>query len=180
MLQNTSSIWFVPRSTYAFASLLGILILFFMLSYKVNNKYFEKIFIVGSLLFLLTQFYNFQKIAIDHYILNYEDKMVSIQINNIVSEYEKNTGNNVNKISIYRDMYPSYTYKNLFVNRDINIKAYFPEWSIVPSLSYYSNRKFEVIEPKDEYIEEFNKNDWEYFDKYQVKIEDDTLHLCLY
>lgn len=180
MLQNTSSIWFVPRSTYAFASLLGILILFFMLSYKVTNKYFEKIFIVGSLLFLLTQFYNFQKIAIDHYILNYEDKMVSIQINNIVSEYEKNTGNNVNKISIYRDMYPSYTYKNLFVNRDINIKAYFPEWSIVPSLSYYSNRKFEVIEPKDEYIEEFNKNDWEYFDKYQVKIEDDTLHLCLY
>ena len=77
-------------------------------------------------------------------------------------------------------MYPSYTYKNLFVNRDINIKAYFPEWSIVPSLSYYSNRKFEVIEPKEEYIEEFNKDDWEYFDKYQVKIEDDTLHLCLY
>ena len=180
MLQNTSSVWFVPRSTYAFASLLGILILFFLLSYRISNKYFEKVFIICSLLFLLIQFYNFQKIAIDHYILNYEDKVVSMQINKIISEYEENTGNNVNKISIYHDMYQSYTYKNLFVNRDMNIKAYFPEWSIIPSLSYYTNRKFELVEPKAEYIDDFNKDDWEYFDNNQVKLENDTLHLCLY
>ena len=61
LLQNTESVWLVPRSTYAFGSILGLTLLLIMLK-KPKNEYFKKTLIAVSFIVLFIQFYSFTKI----------------------------------------------------------------------------------------------------------------------
>ena len=160
IMQNTASIWFVPRSTYTFAALLGILLVYLFMNTEVNIK-LEKLLLIALIIYLSIQYVSFQNIARDR--------------------YEKETNNRVSKISFYEGNSKKYTYPKLFVNGDTNIKAFYPEWSRLNALNYYLNRKLENVE-NDEKIEEhyFKDKIWEYYNDEQIIIEGDTVHMFIY
>ena len=181
IMQNTNSIWMVARSTYAFASLPGILLLHLFVN--INEEQIikmDKIIVLVSLLFIVAQYYNFTKIEIDHYKLNAIDKEISLSIEEKIKKYEKESGNTISKISIYKDKNLTYSYKGLFVSGDINVRAYSSDWATKAIVVYYTKRNLQVIENDLNIKESFKEKDWNYFDCEQLIFNGDTLHICCY
>ena len=179
LMQSTDQIWFVSRSTYAFASLYGILILYLFMNYEVD-KWIRNIVITLSLALLIVQLYKFNIIEIDRYKMNAIDCEITQKICEEINKYERKTGNQITKIAIYQDSLPGYTYKGIFATGDINIKAYSADWSTIFIINYYSGKNLKGIDIDSKTAEEFNKNNWDNFDKEQLVFEGDTLHLCRY
>ena len=177
IMQETSSIWFVPRSTYPFGAIIGIISIYFILTLDKNNIKYILIGIINISL-LVIQLYSFNKIEIDHYNLNYLDKLNSISIGEEIKVYEKETGNKVTKICIYNDQNVSFTYPEIWAKKDTNITGFYPDWSIINMINYYNNLELEETE-KDEEIEEyFTQFDWTNYNDKQIIFIGDTIHYC--
>lgn len=179
LCQSTSSIWFVPRSSYSIASLIGILLLYLFINYEVKNG--QKILLkIVFYILLIIQVITFIKFSIDGFIVNYEDKQNALRIVEIIKDYESKTGTNVDKIAFYNDKLISYTYKNIEVSGDMNTKAFANEWSALALIKYYSNKQFQTVE-KDKEIElSFKEKNWENFSEEQIIIKDGIIHICNY
>lgn len=179
LMQNTNSIWFVSRSTYTFASLLGILLLYLYATFEVNIK-INKIISILCITYLFIQFNYFIKIEKDRYINNYIDNQIAQEIVREINDYERKTGNVINKIAIYKDKNSSYAYPNLFVTGDMNIRAFNPEWSAVNIINYFMGRKIEITSNNENINKKFKENDWNYYSKDQLIFDYDTIHLCVF
>ena len=177
--QPTASIWFVPRSTYCFASLYGILTLYLSMNYELKNVSKIAIFII-SLTLVIFQLQKFYKIEKDRYILNKKDEQITIQIIEQINTYEANTGNKISKIAIYQDSNPKYTYDGIFVVGDMNVKCYASDWSAVAILNYYLKRDLKFIDKDEATAQVFFSKNWDEFDEKQIVLSDDTLFLCKY
>ena len=185
-MQNTESIWFVSRSTYTFASLLGILELYCLmlikeegLKEKINKT--AVLALTGlSIIFLVVEFYRFNTIELDHYNSNYFDQVTAIEIGDLIKKYQDESGKKVNKISIYKDSKPRFTNNRIFATGDINVSAFATDWSDANSINYYNNLKLEKIDNDDSIKQEFLNKDWNYFNEDQVIFKNDTIHLCVY
>ena len=178
LMQNTESIWMVARSTYAFSSLIGIVLLYTFINFNVKKA--EYVIVLMSICYLCVQYKSFTEIEISRYKLNYIDKDETLNILNYIEEYENETGNKIENIAVYQDKYVTYTYKDLFVTGDLNVRAYSSDWATKGILEYYSGRKFENVEKKKELEERFEKEDWKSFSKEQLVFENNTLHICCY
>lgn len=178
-MQSTNSIGFAPRSTYTFASLIGIVLVYTFINTKpkVLTKNILSILLIT---YLLIQYTSFQNIARDIYTLNYMDYNQFLQIREIVENYEKETGNAITKIATYKKE-PQGTYPGIFISGDINLKAMCPDWSRVDYLEYYFGRTLEEIEQSEEiYNMYFKDKDWEFFNKEQIVLKDDIMHIYVY
>lgn len=204
ILQSTASIWFVSRSTYAFASIIGINSLFALIvasGWKEENKKLEDktnlkteikqiksksvknieiVIEIINLLLIIVTLYKFNSIEIDHYNLNYQDKLIAKEIGKRIYDYEQETGIEIQKIAIYKDKNPRYTYNDIFVTGDINISSFATDWSDVNSINYYNNLKLIRVDQEEEIKNNFEKSDWDYFDNEQIIFKGDTLHLCVF
>ena len=179
LIQSTDWIWFVPRSTYSYAAIYGILILYLVMNYDLKEN-IAKIIIILSGILLVLQFYTFNKISTDRYKLNAVDYEVTKKICHSIDEYEEKTGNKVDKIAIYKDKEIEYSYNGIFITGDINLKAYSKEWGVLSIIEYYSNRKLTQVEIDTVKQEEFGKKNWTSFSNDQLIFEENTLHLCMY
>ncbi len=179
LLQSTNEIWFTARSTYAFTSILGILLIYFSSIIKIDNK--EAIIILAtSCIFLLIQYIYFAMYTIDNYKVNFEDKEITNQIEELINNYEKETGNVITKISIYNDMNPKYSYDDIKCIKDMNIKAFAHDWSASAIINFYMRRNLVSVPNDDEIKSKFSEQDWNYFNEEQLIFQGDTLHLCNY
>lgn len=179
ILQDTSSIWFVARSSYPMAAIIGILTLYLFMEFDIN-KIMKNAIVILLIIFLIMQFLCFMRYTIDNYIGNYMDKTITLEINDMIQEYEEKTGKRIEKISIYKDASKQYVYPNLKASGDMNIKAYAADWCINRILKLYTGRDLEVIEGEETKKEKFLQKDWEYFSKEQVILEDNVMHLCVF
>lgn len=179
IMQDTNSIWFVARSTYGYAAILGILIWNLFLNQKVE-KTIEKTILILCAIYVIVQYIYCQNLIIDHYIVNYEDKQSALRIQQLIQEYEEKSGNQITKISLYNDKNPMYTYNEIFSTGDTNIKSLYPDWSTKRVINYYTGRQLEDGEKNEEIEDKFKNKDWKYFAEEQVILNEDTLHLCLY
>ena len=177
-LQQTSQIWFVPRSTYSFASLYGILLLYLFAKFDLG-KGLQTIFAVLSILLLMFELYKFQIIEIDRYKVNYLDYQISRQIVEMIDEYETYTNIEIKKIAICEDKSLKYTHNNIFATKDINIKSYFADWSTKAIIEYYTGKELEQIELEEIKNSFLNKN-WDEFSKEQIILKEDVLIVCRY
>lgn len=177
LCQSTESIWLVPRSSYPLASVIGVLILYLFVNFDIKNA-MKNIIGVLFVIFLSIQFVTFTKHSINGYIVNYEDKQNMLQIIDYINDYENRTGIIVNKVALYNDKNPLYTYKGIETIKDMNLKAFSSDWALVALIKYYTNKDFELVE-KDEQIElNFKQKDWNYFSNEQIIIKDDVVHIC--
>ena len=196
LMQNTESIWFVPRSTYPFGAIVGIICIFVLVNIistdKLNNVkksslnninkiiYNLAYIVLGiiSITLLILELYNFNKIEIDHYILNYLDKTNCLSIGEEIQKYERETGNKVTKICIYKDKEISFTYKGLWVSQDINISGFYADWAITDMINYYNNLDLTNGKVDEEIKQNFSEQDWDKFNTEQIIFINDTLHYC--
>lgn len=179
ILQDTQSIWFVARSSYPVGAIIAILLIYIVIQFEIKLPV-KQILITACCLFLAIQYVYFMKITKDNYIVGYQDKQIAEQIKQQIDIYEAQTGNKVTKLALYHDQYPSYTYPKILATGDMNVKAFSAEWSALAIMRYYIGTDFEQIE-KDKQIEEkFIQMNWEVYDKEQIIIKEDTLHLCMY
>lgn len=182
VLQSTASIGFAPRNTYTFASIIGIILLYIFFLQKNSKMNILTYIAVGiSLVFIIFQYIGFSEIERNRYILNYNDYYNAIQIQKKVAEYEKETGNQITKVAVYKQNGNSGSYPELWISGDINVKATAPDWSRMDYLRYYLDRNLEQVEEdKDIYDLYFKNKNWEIFDIEQVILIKDTLHFCMY
>lgn len=192
IMQNTSSIWFVPRSTYTFASIVGIMCLYILLNVEDKNilknvklfKKYDTLYINNTIITIIAvvllgmQFYSFNKIELDHYNLNYLDKINSQAIGNQIKLYEQETGNKVTKICIYNDMNTSFTYSGIKAIGDINVTGFYPDWSIINMINYYNGLNLTTGEKDIEIEETFKNMDWTNYNDEQIIFIGDTIHYC--
>ena len=179
LVQNTSSIWFVARSTYSYAALYGVLVLYLFMNFDVKTiiKY---IIMVMSIILLIVQFNRFNVIITDRYKVNALDYEVTRNVIEKIDDYEKDSGNKITKIGIYNDKSIGYTYNGIFATGDTNLKAYYIDWCIRVIIKYYSGRDLTIVETNPEVEKEFEEKDWNSFDSNQLKFDGDTLDLCRY
>ncbi len=177
IMQSTESIWFVPRSTYPFATIMGLVSIYALITTEKNNI---KYIIIGiiSVSILAMQLYSFNKIEIDHYNLNYMDKINSLSIGKEIQAYEQETGNKVTKICIYNDQNISYTYPYIWAKKDTNITGFYPDWSIIKMINYYNNINLTQGEINLEIEESFKEKDWDNYSDEQIIFIGDTIHYC--
>ena len=136
--------------------------------------------IVILVAFLLLQFVSFMSFAIDHYVGNYMDKTVTLEINRLISEYEEETGKQITEISIYHDKSIQYSYPELKASGDMNIKAYSADWCVPKIIQLYTGRNLITIENDENLKNEFLQKNWDVFDEEQIVFQDNILHICLY
>lgn len=179
IFQNTESIWFVARSTYPIASIIGIILLYISINFELN-KMTKNIIIFTMILFLLIQFIYFMKYIIGGYIVDYEDRQNVSRIIEKINNYEKTTGIEITKISFYTDNNSNYTYSSIKSTGDINIKALRPEWSAIKIIEFYSGKHLEETEKDNEIEKKFQSINWDYYDDNQIEIVGDTIHFCNY
>ncbi len=182
ILQSTDSIWFAPRSTYTFASLIGIMALYtFLLQGDSKKRIMIYTSVIVLVLYLAFQYVGFMKIERNRYIINYIDYYNAMQIQEKVYNYEKSTGNIITKVAIYEQDGSSKIYPDLYTSGDINYKATMAEWSRIDYLGYYLERKLNYTETDENIYNEYFKNkNWSIFDTDQVVLIGDTLHFYLY
>ena len=179
MVQNTQSIWFVPRSTYVFASTFGILMLYLFMNFDISIIIKNIVLIVSAVLLFL-QLYKFNIIEIDRYKLNAIDFEISKNICEQIQEYEEKFKIEIKNIVLYKDKSSGYTYENIFATGDTNVKAYSNDWSCKAILDYYSKKKLSIGRKNTEIENFFKEKDWNTFNLEQLKFEGDTLHICCY
>ena len=142
-LQNTESIWMVPRSTYAFASIIGIAFIFAFMQLEVKDKGNTVLFILIAVLLFTAQYVSFSKIITDRYKLNALDKTKAEEIIFNIEEYEKQNNKTIDTI-VFNISNITYTYDGITAIGDMNVRAFSKDWSTKAILEYYSNRSFEI------------------------------------
>lgn len=191
VMENTDSIWFVPRSTYPFGAIIGIICIYILINIvdysRTNKKDISKsgkiqipLYFIGiiCIALLIIQFYNFNKIEINHYNLNYTDKVNSLKIGEEIKKYEQETGNKITKIAIYGDKYISTSYPNIWEYKDINVTGFFPEWAIINMINYYNDLELVQAETDPQIEESFKEQNWNDFSLDQIIFIGDTIHYC--
>lgn len=179
IVQPTYEIWFVPRTTYCFASMYGILVLYLSINYEIKNIWKIAIILV-SLILLLVQVQKFIQIEQGRFLLNKKDEQITMQIIEQINKYEEQTGNTVRELSVYQDKMANYTYKDIFATGDVNVKCYANGWSAVSILNYYLKRDIKLVENDKTKIQEFLEQNWDEFNIEQIKFEQNKLILCNY
>ena len=179
IIQPTESIWFVPRVTYCFASLYGVLLLYIAINFKLKNAEKAVVIIISSILivFQITKFLEIEK---DRYIVNQKDFEVTSKIIKQINEYEQKTGVFIKNIAIYNDESPNYTYKGIFATGDISVKCYANDWSIVAILNYYLQRNLQISQIDEKEAQRFSQKNWDEYNEEQIKFEENTIILCKY
>ena len=177
-MQNTDSIWFVARSSYAFASLFGLIILYTCVNIEKEEVLKNTLFNTICVIFTIVQFICFNNIEIAHYNLNYTDKMNSIEIGKMINEYQEETGIEVTNICIYVDASHAFSYQNIFTSGDMNVSGFGPDWSDVEMINYYNGLNLVRAEKDEELQNQFAEKDWNCFNKEQVIFVGNTIHLC--
>ena len=150
-LQNTESIWMVPRSTYAFASIVGIIFTFAFMHLEVKDKGNIVLFILIAVILVTAQYVSFSKIITDRYKLNALDKAKAEEIISNIEDYEKQNNTKIDTI-VFNPTNVKYTYDGIMAIGDMNVSAFSKDWSTQAILEYYSNRSFNIInESKETY-----------------------------
>ena len=179
IVQPTNSIWFVPRTTYCFASMYGILVLFIVMNYDVE-KFSKNLILIISITFVIFQAQKFIIIEKDRYILNNQDEQITMQIIEQINNYETQTENKIKNVAVYQDEKPNYTYEGIFATGDMNIKCYSTDWSTIEILKYYSKRDFKMTERDKKIEQDFKKQNWDDFNTNQIIFKENTINICNY
>lgn len=179
IIQPTNSIWFVPRATYCFASMYGILVLYIAMNYDVE-KFSKNLILFISIAFVIFQVQKFIKIEKDRYILNNQDEQITMQIIEQINNYETKTGNKIEKVLVYQDEKPNYTYEGIFATGDMNIKCYSTDWSTIEILKYYLKRDLKMAEKDKKIEQDFQKQNWDKFNTNQIIFKENTINICNY
>ena len=182
IVQATSSIWVVSRSTYAFASLAGAVLLVIIASDHelLKRRNLSHVLLVFVLGFLVVMFYGFNRVMHDHYASLAFDRNRANLIESAITSYETEHGVAVQTIMASPDQNWAYSYPGVFSIGDINLTAFSTPWSDVYSINYWSQRQFSRQPATPEWQQYCSNHDWQSTDGDQLYFDGTTLKICWY
>lgn len=182
--------WPSMRVVYPIASIVGVLILNYMINhtpreekrdYHILRKTIGCIMSIALVLLLVMQYASFNRVFIDKYKLNYTDRMRAQYVGQTIEEHQNTTGNEIKRIAVYYDRNSdAISYPGLFFQGDLLYSSFYTSWSDVASLNYYLGTNYARTECSEEYTDYFSSMDWNNLSKDQLIFEGDTLHMCVY
>lgn len=179
LLQNTESVWLVPRATYAFGATIGIIILYSYLNTNIqDNIKINKLLCILIIPFMFIQIYGFYSISIEHYITNYKDKMNALDIGKKIRDYEQETGKKIKYITYSEDRSKSYTYPIITGKKDTNLSALSYEWSTIDAINYYNGINLKQKKSSKKIKEDCSKTNTDDFDIDKSIIEKNVFNYC--
>lgn len=120
-------------------------------------------------------------LAISTHKNNAIDKQVAVQICNQITNYEKETGIRVTKISFRNDSTLTYVNPEVFMSYDMNPRAFVVPWSRLGIIEINLDRELEEVDmPASIYETYFKDKDWSVFEEEQVKIIGNTVYVMIY
>lgn len=169
---------FPPRMAFCYYLVQGLLV---VVAYAVSPLKVQKLLSFLCVGYVIVQFLFADFVVTNHFVSNTLDEVYTNMAYQEILKYEKETGIEITKISVYKDAYApdSYEEVNYHVHQ-INERAL--GTVTVSLLQKISGRYFEKIENQEEiYNEYFKDKDWDYFDlSEQLVIIGDTVYWCIF
>ncbi|MBI4688805.1 MAG: glucosyltransferase domain-containing protein, partial [Nitrospirae bacterium] len=172
------ALWLVPRTIIGISALPGVIFLASLLFGRLGNglKFFTGavILVYVAVLFIYTN-----RIAGDQIHTNRMDNEYAKLIMQEIVMKEKESGNNVSRLSFVPDAFPTLCYKDVICWGNLNVSARLKpnaegcegceHWSFPNLLRMNSGRSFEVV-PMDPAVYEifFKDRDWDHFSSEQI------------
>lgn len=176
----TSAGFGTGRMMFPIGALIGniFLLLYSKTSIFEDKKKIMSFMVIGYFIIILINYV---------YIINKHSEVEKLTQNEcrIIGEYiinyEKTTGNTVNKIAVYSDNKPTYYYNNIKNYSALCIRPLSVEWADNGSISYWCDKELEEIQPSKEIYEVYFKDkNWDELCQEQFIFIDDTMHYCIY
>lgn len=169
-----------PRTLYPYGCLPGIVAIYAIISLG-NNVKKRNIVVFGFVLTIVLgmQYLNFSSVIIERYRANQNDKYYCEIIGEKIKEYEEESGNAVDTICFYYDKSVKW-YDSGCDETTQSPRAQSCGWSNVTALNMYLDKKYVKGEPCSEYIEYFERYNWDTYSDKQIIFEENVLHLCIY
>lgn len=181
-----TKVWLVPRSTYVYGAIIGIIPLICLL-YVSNESLVVKWklprYLISATLLLMTVviFYRHNQIILDHYSVIAQDRTRAKTIGQMIDDYESESGNKVTRAAIIGDAVPNEAYPGILNIMDINDTSFSAFWSGVDSIKYWNGRNdLHRVQAPEELKRYCRSNDWNYFDDKQVVFNGDFVGVCSY
>lgn len=181
-----TKVWLVPRSTYAYGAIIGIIpliCLLYMGGESLVIKWKSPRYLISAtlLLMMIVLFYRHNQIIIDHYSVIAQDRTRAKMIGQMIDNYESESGNEVTRAAIIGDAVPNEAYPGILNIMDINDTSFSAFWSGVDSIKYWNGRNdLHRVQAPEELKRYCRSNDWNYFDDKQVVFNGDFVGVCSY
>ena len=174
----TADFW--ARTIYPYGSMLGILLVYLVITYdfNLNSNYLCSL---GSIILLILgcQYIIYQSMFVDRYKCNEADRYYCEIIGNKIQEYETENNITIDTICFYKDK--SLSWFDLGLDDDgMMTRAQSCGWSNLTSLNFYLDSNYQKGESLAEYQEYFSTLNWDTYSDHQVIFEGNVLHLCVY
>lgn len=130
--------------------------------------------------FIINNIYIMQNIT-EHIAANRVDENMGKTIKYALEQYEKETGNKITKFSYTYDRNPQQYAVGIKPIGSLTERKFACSWSIVSTVNFYCERKFEVIRkiPETSTIETLSK-DYTEFSEEQLIFDKDTMYMIIY
>ncbi len=172
-------VWVAPRNVYAAGGLPGLLLLYLLLRREIPRRTATTL-TVALCLYLAVLHVAIQRIVVDHYSVNRQDREIVLALDAMLKTQEARSGSLVTRIAVYSDASTLTTYPGLFWYGDTNMRALGFEKGAVAAIRFYTGRTLQPTPPSRELEANFRRRNWDGFSPDQVRIVGDTLHLCVF
>lgn len=167
------------RSAIALGSIIGFLIMFYLINLK-NNKKFNIGAIVCFIIVTILTSYSYQKIAINTIVINKMDDIEAKQIVEIMKKYQNDNNIIIKKVGYQCDKNPSLVYPGVEFINAMTVRSMHTDWSLVNYLSYYLEQDLSLTSVSDNIRDYCVKRDWDYFSEEQIIFDNDQMYICSY
>lgn len=174
----TASVWIVPRSIMSLGALIGMLIVMICISSLDLTIKIKRTLQVSIIIIVLFTSVNTNIIASDTLTTNSLDKELAIVINDYIKAYENETSQDVTKIAIKNDEYPTWCYKDIRCYGDYNVRS-LVTFAAPRVINYYTNENYILVDYDDVGERELVIN-WDNFNENQILIVGDTAYITMY
>jgi len=184
----SSDLWITPRTVVGIMGWPGILTIWIAFLIQLDNGnwlHIKKLLypIVCSIVvvFLFTNYFYTQKIALGTQITNHMDRELTNIIYTKIQTYETRSGIVVNNLSFINDGSISWAYNDLISSSDTNVREFAVGWGRTPMFNLYTGRNFkEIPMVKDINDKYFIGKSWTSYSEDQIVIIGDTAYIAVY
>lgn len=141
--------------------------------------------IVG--IYLIVSWWNVELLCLDHYVSNQLDFEYARIIEQKIENYESDTGYEIEKIEYYNvKNYVGQYYRETMLNSSYytryNIRLYFDEWGVIPTLNYVNGENYIGENMSEEkYKQIFKGKQWEEIDlDNQILFDENTMYWAVF
>ena len=170
-----------PRSVYTGGMIYGVCLFYvFGKNGKKDSKIAFKILGAALMVFIIfTDYVAFQKIFIERYKCNQEDKYLCEIIGEKIKEYEEESGEKIDTICYYKDKSVTW-WDSGYGKSQLVIRAQSTGWSRIYSLNMYLESNYKEGEPNKDIEKFFSDRNWDTYSDEQIKFEKNIAHICVY